>query len=272
MSNKKFYDRLKQILKKSRLFPILLAVKNRFVSLRNLFSFKSNHKKIKKITVDGFNIYIRENTSDIAVVKHSFSNDIYIDFLQTRIEFSEISLVLDIGAYIGTFALNLNQLISRESIIHCFEPSIGSYELLVKNLNNNDVKNVLTHNKAIYDSVGSKKIYTPISGHWGTSFFTKSLFNSEKVITTDLETFLSEEKIAKVDLVRMNIEGSEFKIMGSIANTTLIKIDRFLILYHLDLNSKFKLEDITSKLINNNFHVEILNESRYRGWIYAKKI
>jgi hypothetical protein len=70
----------------------------------------------------------------------------------------------------------------------------------------------------------------------------------------------------------MNIEGSEFKIMSSIANTTLIKIDRFLILYHLDLNSKFKLEDITSKLINNNFHVEILNESRYRGWIYASKL
>jgi FkbM family methyltransferase len=126
--------------------------------------------------------------------------------------------VLDIGANIGMFSLVASRVLKNKGVIHAFEPSLAIHAILSQNIRNNKCENVKIHRIALSDVAGALTLSTP-KVKYGTDAFAY-LSNShyinehqevqeESVEVKTLDHFLSENKIEKVDLIKIDIEGAE---------------------------------------------------------------
>jgi FkbM family methyltransferase len=126
--------------------------------------------------------------------------------------------VLDIGANIGMFSLVASRVLKNKGVIHAFEPSQSTYNILNQNITNNNCNNVKLHRLALSDANGILTLSTP-NIKYGTDAFAY-LSNSqdttgnkddqtESVEVKTLDHFLSENNIEKVDLIKIDVEGAE---------------------------------------------------------------
>lgn len=255
-------------LKTRKYFILNRAIFSRFVNL--FYSNKSNYQ-ISKIVVDGFDIDYRLNSTDMAVINHSFTNDIYVNFLKDRLNLNEVKNIIDIGAHIGCSSLGISKLIHNDHKIIAIEASKDTFDLLKSNVNNNRLNSIYPIHKAVTNKVDKVKLYKHLSGDWGNNLYTKSFFQYEYTESIDLNTIIDYYFKGDVDLIKINAEGSEFDIISSISVLTFERIRNFIILYHLDLSPNFHLSQITEPLLLNGFDYVIENENIIRGWIYAFK-
>jgi FkbM family methyltransferase len=125
---------------------------------------------------------------------------------------------LDIGANVGMFSLIASRVLKNKGIIHAFEPSQAIFNTLSQNIANNDCQNVHLHRIALSDSEGTMTLRIP-TNEFGTDAFAYLSSNtgasespnnqSETVQVKTLDNFLSENKIDKVDIIKIDIEGAE---------------------------------------------------------------
>lgn len=126
--------------------------------------------------------------------------------------FADITLgnVIDLGANIGMFSA---WIYDRADRIYAIEPYTKNYECLEANVRENGLDKVSLHKVAIYDTVGQVDMYTP-KDPLGTKIIEnpKDIGGLETVDCTTLINFLDDNKIEEVDLLKVDIEGAEFKI------------------------------------------------------------
>ena len=73
---------------------------------------------------------------------------------------TEESVVVDVGAHIGTFTVSAAK---KAKIVHSFEPVIQSFLRLTEHIEMNSLSNVTSHNFALGDSLTSAEIeYMPV--------------------------------------------------------------------------------------------------------------
>jgi FkbM family methyltransferase len=126
--------------------------------------------------------------------------------------------VLDIGANVGMFSLVASRVLKNKGIIHAFEPSQATYDILRQNINNNKCENVTIHRLALSDADGMLTLSTPKVKH-GTDAFAYLSNSQDTTVNEDaqkesvevktLDNFLSDNNIEKVDLIKIDIEGAE---------------------------------------------------------------
>lgn len=126
---------------------------------------------------------------------------------------------LDIGAYIGDSAYAIDKILKPKKI-YAFEPDVYNLKVLTENINLNRL-----HHKIIpvNCATGSKK---------GVGYFesvnASSSLNEEsgtdKVVINTIDSFVKEQKIKKVDLIKMDIEGAELDTLYGAK--TVIKRDK----------------------------------------------
>jgi FkbM family methyltransferase len=147
--------------------------------------------------------------------------------------------VLDIGANIGMFSLVASSALKNKGIIHAFEPSQSTYNILKQNIIANNCDNVKIHRLALSDADGILTLSTP-KVKYGTDAFAY-LSNSqdttenkdaqnESVEVKTLDNFLSENNIEKVDLIKIDIEGAELLCFKG-AEKLLSRHDKPIILF-----------------------------------------
>lgn len=138
------------------------------------------------------------------------------------------STIFDIGSNRGEFALNMS-LIFPNATIQAFEPFPPVFEQLVSNIKNN--KNIFANQLAISD----KRCQLPF--HVNKSVDTNSLLKSIKtnqsfdkatenveiinVESTTLDIYCSENKIDKIDILKMDIQGAELLALKGAKNLLL---------------------------------------------------
>lgn len=120
------------------------------------------------------------------------------------------STVIDAGGYKGEWADKINQLYGCK--VYIFEPVERYYFQIEERFSDNtDIKvfkkGVSNSNEKIriFDSEDSSSVY------WGEG-------NSEEIELVNFSTFLSEEGIDSVDLLKVNIEGGEYDLLEGIIN------------------------------------------------------
>lgn len=132
--------------------------------------------------------------------------------------------IIDIGANIGAHTLNFATLTSDHSKIHALEPTTFAFKKLRTNLSHNPQLNskVMTHqtlltnasgNIGISDISSSWNIEKDISSTQRNKFdggFAKSTFDAQKMT---LDQFVKENKISKVDLIKLDVDGNEVDIL-----------------------------------------------------------
>jgi FkbM family methyltransferase len=222
---------------------------------------------MKSKIVSQLEIFYRENSSDEAVLEHSFSNDIFFPALPDLI-MRPNGVVIDIGAHIGTFSMLIATAFSHVKV-HAFEPNRESYELLEKNITHNKLLNVKAYRQAVTARVGAVELYHDQS-NWGHSTSFDFGGRSETVDGISLSSVFQQQNIQYCDLIKFNCEGAEFEILLSTSESLLENIGMMLILYHEDLQQGAEFNKLYCHLRNAGFRCRTVNKKGQRGWLIAK--
>lgn len=149
------------------------------------------------------------------------SQDFSSEAFETRL-FCELirpgMVVVDIGANIGYYSLIGSQLVGKKGKVYALEPDPSNFDMLLKNIQANNYKNIIPSKKAVGDHSGHIRLYMSehASGH-SIGPLPQSI-GSILVPIERLDDFFIG-KLSPINLVKMDIEGAEmlaFKGMGKI--------------------------------------------------------
>lgn len=208
--------------------------------LRDRFFSRMKIEEIlsKAFLPDGKKMFYR--IGDRGIIKEIYSEGIY-----EGLGISKGDLIFDLGAHIGTFSLKISKDVGEKGKIYAFEPSKRSYEILKKNLKQNKIKNVVYFNKAISEKKGKLKFFLHEYSS-GNSAVSKSK-KYEIVEANTLNDFVRKNKIKKINLIKMDIEGSEYGVLKN-SIETLKLTDRLFLELHRDILEDKKIEEINNLL------------------------
>ena len=138
-------------------------------------------------------------------------------------------VVFDVGANVGQWAEQLMSRVDRKVRLYCFEPAHMAYELLSQKLRG--TRNLHLYNfgfgsneesVTLYsdsDSSGLASIYPRRLEHFGINFSM-----TQKVELKRLDDFCDRAGIDHIDLLKLDVEGSEFQVL--VGGARLIKSDK----------------------------------------------
>lgn len=178
---------------------------NPFNNTFNLFGFKSRFYPDSGVFPDNYNLELFKKNKNY--------------------------VCLDLGAYIGDTAYLMNKYLKPQKI-YAFEPDPDNLKVLKENIKLNQLQD--------------KVIPVPLaaSDKDGYCYFEKRGAGSEivnkkmnkgtiKVKTIKIDDFVEKERIKKVDLIKMDIEGAEFyALKGAVKILKRDKPDLIIAIYH----------------------------------------
>jgi FkbM family methyltransferase len=152
--------------------------------------------------------------------------------------FGNVSTIVDAGANIGLASVFFAHKFPNARII-ALEPESSNFDLLSRNLR--AYPNVTCLKKALWNQSGSITVFDPGDGHWG--FRTDGDGEPDetlgkavgKVDCISLPDLLDQFGIAKLDVLKIDIEGSEKEVFDASANW----IDRVDVIV-AELHDRFK--------------------------------
>lgn len=194
----------------------------------------------KDIKVFGKNLTLNlRNEGDFII-----ANELFLDrqyrFCDEAIKQAK-HCILDIGGHLGFFSL-MASVLNPNVPIYAFEPHIGNYEILKTNLKQNRIRNVITKQLAVSDEI--REMELQLSQEDLNHSLEKAIEptgETQKVQTTTLERIFEKNRIAKgneqgriekCDLLKLDCEGSEFKILYSAPKSLFNKIGHIFLEYH----------------------------------------
>lgn len=164
------------------------------------------------------------------------------------------SVILDIGANIGAFSLYINTIVPNLKI-YAIEPSSQNMKLLKKNILINEGKNIRTFQLAISDRNGFGNL--DISKEFDSFSLVidkQKTSTTERVKLNTLNYFCVQNKIKKIDLLKIDIEGGEYALFKK--SMSLIKKNvRTIIVESHDLDNRHNYHTIIELLKTNRFKI-----------------
>ncbi|MCK4377377.1 MAG: FkbM family methyltransferase [Actinomycetia bacterium] len=162
----------------------------------------------------------------------------------------------DIGAHIGYFTMLASYIVGEKSMVHSFEPTPNTYEVLIQNIKR---KNVITNNCAVFSKETFIRFNDYGSKYSAFNTFKKARLDesilknlnpiSVKVKTVTLDKYVKMEK-CKPDFIKIDVENAELEVLQGAKDTIkefhpIISIE----VGDFDLNDKHSSECIS--LLNN---------------------
>ena len=160
---------------------------------------------------------------------YRFIDDGYDSILYKDLDLNEESVVFDVGGFKGEFIEEITKL--NNCLIYSFEPIEEYFNQIYNKYKNNSRIRVFKF------GLGQDNCEFLISKTGASSSFhnenTKNI-NSELALIKSATEFIHNNNIKKIDLIKINIEGSEYDLLESITrDMNIIKnIGTFLIQFH----------------------------------------
>lgn len=181
------------------------------------------------------------------ILSEQFVSEIY----EKHYNIKKGHVIVDIGANIGIFAVKAAKKVGKSGKIIVMEPEKRNLEFLKKNIQANNLNNVIIVPKGVWSERTTKKIF--LRGMGGHSFFHKS--RSYDYINLDtLDNILKDLNIEKINFIKMDIEGAEIEALKG-ANTTLKKKINLAISGYHKINGNPTYKAIISLLKKKGFSV-----------------
>jgi FkbM family methyltransferase len=131
-------------------------------------------------------------------------------------------IVLDVGAHQGFYTLLASKLVGRNGKVFAFEPSPREQKALRLNLILNRRKNVYMQLLALGDVGGQADLYVVNDEHTGFNSLRPPGISSPttrvEVNVKQLDNWLRETKVDRVDFIKLDVEGGEFAVLKGSAN------------------------------------------------------
>lgn len=182
------------------------------------------------LKVDDLSFKMYSKCDDGIVDALYFKNKEYAEITEVKLfkEFAKrSSTVLDIGANTGLYSI-ISRKVNRDSKIYAFEPYLINANRLRKNLALNEINDVQILELALGDSEGEIEFAVPDQDQicdvlsadieFSNKFYRKWVdYKNVKVPQKTLDQVVREEKIEKVDLIKIDVENYEtFVIKGAL--------------------------------------------------------
>jgi FkbM family methyltransferase len=207
-----------------------------------------NNPKIFSIRLRDYIIFLRKESSSSSIMT-------YLEIFKDRIHMKnklflgkDDDIIVDIGANEGFYALAMKKNNPNVKIIS-IEPVKKTFELLNLNIKKNNLKNIISINKAITSKNGfiNFESVPEVSAINSTNIFLqkrdwlnlKRIYKI-KVSSIRLENLFNRLKLKRIDILKLDVEGSEYEILKS-SKKVLLKTKKIVVEYH---NKKIKRECI----------------------------
>ena len=136
------------------------------------------------------------------------------DSLRFNYPLTSKSTVFDIGGYRGNFA---KEIVARyDPYVYVFEPVPQFFEHLVAQFGTNPKVRIFDYGLSDVDSISQMAL----ADEGSTIYMTGEM--QTMVRLRDIQTIVRELGISRIDLVKINIEGGEYKLLRRILETGLV--------------------------------------------------
>jgi FkbM family methyltransferase len=210
-----------------------------------------------KTKIKDYTIYYSNKEEFKILKKEIFDQEIYNISLK-----NENSVIFDIGGHIGMATIYFKMKYPNSKIT-IFEPNPNVLHILQDNIFGNGIKNVNIKTVAIDSKKGIRDFYFDCSGNdcFSTASFLKGAWNGKQetrkiqINTEILSKYITQE----IDLIKIDTEGNELKILQEIENKLNI-VKNLIIEYHPI--KKENLKKIIMLLKENKFEMKYILEGK----------
>jgi FkbM family methyltransferase len=258
-----------KLYKFKRVLQTVLTVKSNFTNWDDILKRQLKGLSLSKLKLtSGLSIDII-NSNGLRIHNEIFIQNIYEE---GEVRINEGDIVFDIGANIGVFSLYAAN--KKASQVFSFEPDDKNYSYLSQNVSKNSLENIVKpFNFGLANSSGKRYLQiAEIPGGHQMLRDDENFSQKDKIIVTKtFSDFIEENKITRINFVKMDCEGAEGEILDSLNKMHFETIDKFAIEFH-DNRSILSHDEIINLLNKNDFKTEIKwNGSSNYGYIFAFK-
>ena len=127
--------------------------------------------------------------------------------------------VLDVGAHVGYYSLLCAKGVGPGGSVYAFEPCAATFAKLRRNLELNPGLNVRPEAIAVADHLEYMCMAEGDNSNTGSSYMIDKESGVSGVPVTTLDEFVQKLRIARVDLIKADVEGYEMKVLGGAEKT-----------------------------------------------------
>lgn len=183
-------------------------------------SFRALEQPTVLTWIDGLSVHIlpKDQLSRALFVSSAYEpNTLFV--LQKLLRRGDV--FIDVGANVGIMSLTAARWVGPQGRVYSFEPSEREYRSLVHNLELNQAITVTPIRAALSDRVGVATLRVATSGHGGLNTLGESFVYDgvgvaalEQVDVTTLDDFIGAERMERVSVVKLDVEGAEGAVLA----------------------------------------------------------
>ena len=231
--------------------------------------YKIFRQYISKITIpindvvceyEGMKILIRNPSKSLigkSIYKYGFLEKETTDTVVSKVK--EEMIILEVGADIGYYSLLFSKLVGNNGMIYSFEPIPEAKGYLDVNICLNNIMNVKSYEFALFDEEGFSYIEDP---------FGKSRLNNNPdmqnydSIRVQTKKFDSLKINSRIDLIKIDVEGSEMNVLTGMKETIKKYHPIILLELHCDLIKQYSYlpEDVIGYLEKENYLISPVDQ------------
>lgn len=220
-----FEDKLKDVTenldsKSKKMFKLILlrVLMVEFIKKDSLY-FEEELENQEK-----FRNYRKDNCRKEKIGKYNFTGNynlhmfIDLNLNEKEREFLKDKDIIDAGAFTGDTSIPISEITNKN--VYAFEPFDKSYEMLVKNIENNNIRNIIPINKSLGDINGERTLFLAGQNVQGITN-DPNIRKADKEIKVDettIDKFVSENDL-KIGLISIDVEGAEMDLLKGALET-----------------------------------------------------
>lgn len=215
---------------------------------------KKVSESVYGITVKGhrYPIFLRKNSTDINVFNQVFYRNEYdLNF------YVEPETILDCGANVGMTSVYFANKFPNATII-AIEPEKFNFQMLVKNTEN--YKNVHCLNYGLWSKTTNLEVIDRGEGSWAFVVREVEYENANSIKAISIDEIMRKFDIEKIDVLKIDIEGSEKEVFERGAEKWLPKVKTLVLELH-DNVKKGCTKALIDALKNQDYSIEPFCES-----------
>lgn len=185
--------------------------------------------------------------------------------LRLEYDLNEDSVVFDLGGYKGDFAAAIHNRYGCSAYV--FEPVKDFCDEIKSRFKGNNKIKIFNFGLADTDKNVSMSL-----GDDASSVYSSDDIKSENVILRDIVNFIRSEKLTRIDLIKINIEGGEYDVLPRLIDSGMIAaIGNLQIQFHNFINNavskrkKIRAELKKTHALTYDFYFVWENWSKKRG-------
>jgi FkbM family methyltransferase len=140
---------------------------------------------------------------------------------------------LDVGAHIGYFTLLAAHRVGAAGRVFAVEPNPAAFSALQSHLESNEVRNVEATMIALAEAEGTLRLYVPPAGagrDYNVTSMPRSDWTPIDVPCRRLDDCLAEWQVERVDVMKLDVEGAEPRVLAGGAEHLARGVVRHLII------------------------------------------